>query len=55
MMYMVFIIDHIHHLIIESKMLFFAYDSDRRVYIVLKLYPNDFTIENIYYRLQKKM
>jgi len=30
---MVFIIDHIHHLMNESKMLIFAYNSDRRVYI----------------------
>jgi len=33
MMYMVFIIDHIHHLINESKILIFAYNSVRRVYI----------------------
>jgi len=32
MMYIVFIIDHIHHLMNESKMLVFAYNSDRRVY-----------------------
>jgi len=31
MMYMVFIIYHLHHLINESKMLIFAYNSDRRV------------------------
>jgi len=30
---MVFIIDHIHHLMNISKMLIFTYDSDRRVYI----------------------
>jgi len=30
-MYMVFIIDYIHHLINESKMQSFAYNSDRRV------------------------
>jgi hypothetical protein len=29
MMYMVFIIDHIHHLINEFKILIFAYNSDR--------------------------
>jgi len=33
MMHMVFIIDHIHHLMNESKMLNFAYNSDRRVYL----------------------
>jgi len=31
---MVFIIDHIHHLMNESEMLIFAYHSDRRVYSV---------------------
>jgi hypothetical protein len=31
-MYVVIIIDHIHHLINESKMLIFTYNSDRRVY-----------------------
>jgi len=30
MIYTVFIIDYIHHLINESKMLIFAYNSDRR-------------------------
>jgi len=30
---MIFIIDHIHYLMNESKMLIFAYDSDRRVYL----------------------
>jgi len=30
---MIFIIDHIHHLMNESKMLIFAYNSDR--YIVI--------------------
>jgi hypothetical protein len=33
MMYVVFIINHIHHLMNESKMWFFAYNSDRRVYV----------------------
>jgi len=33
MMYMIFIIDHIHYLMNESKMLTFAYNSDRRVYV----------------------
>jgi len=32
MMYIIFIIDHIHHLINEYKILIFAYNSDRRVY-----------------------
>jgi len=31
-MYVVFIVDHIHHLMNESKMLIFVYNSDRRVY-----------------------
>jgi hypothetical protein len=29
---MIFIVDHIHHLMNESKMESFAYNSDRRVY-----------------------
>ena len=44
MMYMVFIIDHIHHLMNESKMLIFAYNRDRRVYkikTVLISYPGE--------------
>jgi len=32
MMYMIFIIDHIHHLMNESKILIFAYNNDRMVY-----------------------
>jgi len=32
MMYIIFIVDHIHHLINESKMLIFIYNSDRMVY-----------------------
>jgi len=31
-MYVVFIIGHIHYLMNESKMLIFAYNSDRRMY-----------------------
>ena len=31
-MYIIFIIDHIHHLMNKSKMLIFAYNSDRRMY-----------------------
>jgi hypothetical protein len=31
MMYMVFIIDHIHHLMNEYKIQSFAYNSNRRV------------------------
>jgi len=34
MMYVVFIVDHIHHLINESNMLIFAFNSDRRVYLL---------------------
>jgi len=33
MIYTIFIIDHIQHLMNESKMNFFAYNSDRRMYI----------------------
>jgi len=32
---MVFIIDHMHHLMNESKMQSFAYNSDRKVYKLL--------------------
>jgi len=32
-MYVVFIIDDTHHLINESKIWFFAYNSDQNVYI----------------------
>jgi len=39
MMYIVFIIDHIHYLINEYKMLIFAYNSDRRVYVTITLTP----------------
>jgi len=35
MMYMVFIIEHIHHLINESKMQSFIYNSDQMVYITV--------------------
>jgi hypothetical protein len=35
MMYMIFIIDHIHHLMNEFKMQSFAYNSDQRVYILV--------------------
>jgi len=34
MMYMIFIIDHIHHLMNESKIIIFAYNSDWRVYML---------------------
>jgi hypothetical protein len=33
MMYIVFIIDHIYHLMNESKMYSFAYNSDRMMYL----------------------
>jgi hypothetical protein len=36
MMYIIFIIDHIHHLMNESKIQSFVYNSDRRVYFVSK-------------------
>jgi len=32
---MFFIIDHINHLMNESKILIFVYNSDRRVYVLL--------------------
>jgi len=35
MMYRVFIIDHIHYLLNESKLLTFAYISDRKVYLIV--------------------
>jgi len=31
-MYTIFIIDHIHHLMNEPKIVIFAYNNDRRVY-----------------------
>jgi len=37
MMYIVFIINYIHHLMNESKMLIFVYNSDRKVYMTLCL------------------
>jgi len=38
MMYMVFIINHAHHLMNESNMLIFAYNSDGRVYMLSIIY-----------------
>jgi len=35
MVYMVFVIDHVQHLMNEPKMLIFAYISDRRVYMLI--------------------
>jgi len=37
MMYMIFIIAHIYHLMNESKMLIFAYNIDSSVYFVFLL------------------
>jgi len=37
MMYIVFIINHIHHLIDEFKMLIFTYNNDRKMYILIDL------------------
>jgi len=34
MMYVVFIIGHIHHLMNESKIKSFAYNSNRRMYVL---------------------
>jgi len=34
MMYIIFIIDHIHYLISDSKMLIFTYNSDPDVYYI---------------------
>jgi hypothetical protein len=38
-MYVVFIRDHIHHLMNESKIQSFAYNSDRRVYDLVVQIP----------------
>ena len=38
-MYVVFNIDHIHHLLNELKILNFAYNSDRRVYFPASRQP----------------
>jgi len=35
---MIFIIDNTHHLMSESKILIFVYNSDRRVYIYIYIY-----------------
>jgi len=35
-MYMVFIIDHLHHLINKSKMWIFAYNSNTMVYVLYR-------------------
>jgi len=37
MMYMIFIIDHIHHLINKPKILIFIYNSDWRVYVAMSM------------------
>jgi len=34
MMYVIIILDHIHHSINKSKMLIFVYNSDKRVYMI---------------------
>jgi len=34
---MMYVVDHIHHLMNESKMQSFAYNSDRRVYASLHM------------------
>jgi hypothetical protein len=44
---MIFIIDHIHHLMNESKILIFAYNSDRRVYIYKGIWYGDQLTKNI--------
>jgi len=33
-MYMVFVIDHTHYLINESKLMIFTCNNDRRVYVI---------------------
>jgi len=45
MMYIVFIIDNIHHLMNELKMLIFAYNSDRLTN-ALTNQPNKFLVKN---------
>jgi hypothetical protein len=44
--YMIFIIDHIHHLMNESKILIFAYNSDQMVYIYIGIWYGDQLTEN---------
>jgi len=46
-MYVVYIVDHIHHLLNEPKKSKFAYNSDQREYIFYFWYLQ-FLIKNIY-------
>jgi len=47
MMYIVFIIDHIHHLMNESKIMNFAYNNDKMVCIFLK------KLMRLYFQIEK--
>jgi hypothetical protein len=38
LIYLVYIIDHIYYISNESKKIFFAYNSDRRKYIIDQIY-----------------
>jgi len=55
MMYIVFIIDHIQHLIYESKMLIFSYNNDRRMYVLMHfchvINYNRFLMKHMHYCL----
>ena len=46
MMYMVFIIDHVQHLMNEPKMLIFAYINDRKVYLLA--FPSNLNSFNLF-------
>jgi len=48
MMYMVFIIHYIYHLMNETKILIFAYNCDHRVYLILNV---QVSIQNLYFKL----
>jgi len=44
---MIFIIDHTHYLMNESKILIFVYNSDRRVYVYKGIWYGDQLTKNI--------
>jgi len=46
---MILIIDHIHHLMNESKMLIFVYNSDWMVYYAGAVNPSLFTSPHLKY------
>jgi hypothetical protein len=55
MMYVVYIVGHIHHLLNESKKLKFAYNSDRREYIHFDMYFTFFFNKYYQYKLKCKL